>query len=233
MARPPLVRLLQQAENGRKQHDIHDRGIELRGARLEHDLRRFVEGAFVAIAPGVRHDIKGVRDGHYACRERNALSAQVTRVPRSVPALVMRQNGVGKLRMEAGNGREDIGAACGVSGDGPPFSGRELARLVDDIEERFVNLPDVVKEGGQLDRAPLGFIDAESVADDQGVIGDAANMGAGLLVVGVDRAQQRLETGGRKTFGALASAAFSDEYDSQYCTHDELQSSHATLQRKK
>ncbi len=74
-----------------------------------------------------------------------------------------------------------------------------------------MNLADVVKKRSELDRPALVVGDANRITDDERVLGDAADVRAGLGIVGIDRAKQRLERGGGEAFGALAVAAFANE----------------------
>ena len=92
--------------------------------------------------------------------------------------------------------------------DGASLGGRQLRVVVDDVEERLVNLADVVEEGDALERAQLVLIETGGVAEDQRIAGDPPDVLSRFVVVGLDRVEQRLERGGREALGALATTAF-------------------------
>ena len=85
------------------------------------------------------------------------------------------------------------------------FLGGELGRFVDDIEQRLMDLSDVVEEGDALDAALFGRRQVRRIREDERVARDASHMGAGLAVVRIDGVEERLEQGGRQAFGAFTS----------------------------
>lgn len=84
----------------------------------------------------------------------------------------------------------------------------QLAGIVHEIEERLVNLADVVEERGPFDLLALRLRQIGGVGDDQRVRSDAADVRARFLVVGVDCIEQRLQRGGHHALGSDAVAAF-------------------------
>ena len=91
-------------------------------------------------------------------------------------------------------------------------AGRERVVVVDDVEERLVDLADVVKERDALDaRCTRARRELGGVGEDERVGGDAAHVRAGLGVVRVDGVEQRFECGGGETLGGSAGLLASNE----------------------
>ena len=88
--------------------------------------------------------------------------------------------------------------------DGAPLRGGERVLVVDDVEERLVDLADVVEERDALDALALVLGEVGRVGEDERVGGDAAHVRAGFRVVGVDGVEQRLERGGGEPLGGAA-----------------------------
>ena len=91
--------------------------------------------------------------GDDARRERNAPSLEPARVAGAVPALVVREHAVGELGIEATSGASTSAPRCGCVAIALALGGRERLVVVDDVEERLVDLPDVVEERDALDGA--------------------------------------------------------------------------------
>ena len=102
----------------------------------------------------------------------------------------------GELGIEGGERSEDQRAAPRVRRDLAPLFARKTLPLVHDVEQRLVDLTDVVKERDPLDRPTLMLLEPRLVADDERVGGHAANVHPCLLVIGLDGVEQRLERGG-------------------------------------
>jgi hypothetical protein len=77
---------------------------------------------------------------------------------------------------------------------------------VDDVEERGVDLPDVVEEGDALDRAPRAFIEARGSREHERIRRDAPHVRAGLAIVGVDGVDECFERGSGDALGEAAIA---------------------------
>ena len=99
---------------------------------------------------------------------------------------MVRQHALGELRVETAQRREDVRAAPGVGRDRTTLVGSEPPLLVNDVEERFVDLPNVVKEGNALNHAAFAVAESRGVGDDERVGRDAPDVSAGLRVIGVD-----------------------------------------------
>src|SRR5262245_49542593 len=88
----------------------------------------------------------------------------------------------------------------------------ELVIVVHDVEERLMNLPDVVEERDAFDRVALPLIESGCVRNDQRIVRDSPNVLPGLRIVGFDRVQQCLEAGGGKSLeGATRSTLANKE----------------------
>jgi hypothetical protein len=70
---------------------------------------------------------------------------------------------------------------------------------VNDIEQRLVDLADVVKERNAFDGALVVFIELRSIGDDERTRGDPAHVHACDRVVGFDGVEERLEAGTGET----------------------------------
>ena len=81
-----------------------------------------------------------------------------------------------QLRKDSGQRREHVGAALRVRRDRPSLLRREPRVVVDDVEERFVDLADVVEEGDPSDAATHASGESCGVGEDERVLGDAADM---------------------------------------------------------
>jgi len=195
----------------RQQDEVDELRIELTPALGGDGVGGVLSAPGVPVAPAVRDRVEGVGDRDDARGERDPPSAHPTRVPSTVPPLVVREYAVGELGVEAAQWGEDVGAAARVGGDGPAGFRGELGLVVNDVEERLVDLSDVVEECHALDIPALAFFEARGVGDDQSVRGDAADVGAGLRVVRVDRIEQRLEGRGGEALGRASLPVFTDE----------------------
>ena len=109
-------------EDGRKEEEIDELGVELRAAPVERspDARRRSAVA-LAIASAVGDRVEGVGDRDDARRERDAAALEPARIALAVPALVVREHAVGEIGIEGAQRLEHVGAARGVRGDGAPL----------------------------------------------------------------------------------------------------------------
>ena len=83
---------------------------------------------------------------------------------------------------------------------------------MDDVEQRFVDLADVVEERDALDRSWQSCSSsAGRLGEDQGVGGDAADVRAGSASLASMALSKRLERGGGEAFGDAAAPSFARE----------------------
>ena len=164
-----------------------------------------VSGAPVTIPAAVGDGIEGIGDGDDASVERNAASLETAGIAGAVPSLVVREDAFRQIGIEAAEGREHFGATLWVRGNGLALVRGELVRVVDDVEQRFVDLPDIVEECDTLDAAPHVLLEAGRVGEHERVRGDAADVRAGVGIVGIDGLEQRLERGGGDALRGLPS----------------------------
>jgi hypothetical protein len=135
------------------QEHVHQIRIELRAPPRLDRLYSFAEAACVAVAAPVSDCVECVGDGHDARDERNSFRLQSARVSLAVPSFVVRGHSLGEVRKKSLERSQDLGAALGVCHHGAPLFRRELRRLVENVGERSVKLPDVVEECDALDAA--------------------------------------------------------------------------------
>ena len=176
----------------------------------------------------MRHSVECIGEHNDASRHWNTAAAKAIRISRPVPPLVVRENARGKVRVEGRNWREHVGATLRVRGYRPPFRGGEMRVLVNDVEERLVNLPNVMEQRHALDDFPSVGTELGGVGDDQGVGGDATHVRTGLCVIRVDRIEQRFQAGGGKSLRRRSTAAFSyEERAARNAGEDDESGSHA------
>jgi len=192
-------------EHRGKDEEVDQLGIEECFATFDDDVARNIHRSPAAVAAMKGDGIERVGDGNDACGERDAASLQLPGVAGAVPPFMMVEHAARELRIEPVEWREDVGAPLGVGEDGAALRGRELAVVVNDVEERFVDLADVVKQGNALDASGVVLIESGGFGEDECVVGDAPDMGAGFHVVCVDGVEEGLEGGGGEAFCALSS----------------------------
>lgn len=187
--------------DGRKEKDVDEVRIEEDAAALEQDASRLLHGAAIAVLAAVGDGIEGIGNGDDARGEGDAASLEAARIAGAVPALVMGEDTLLQVGIETGEGLEHVGATARVGGDGATLGGGETLDVVNDVEERLVDLADVVEEGDPGDAATCSAGEAGGVGEDECVLGDSADVDAGIRIVGVDGAKQRFEGGGGHAFG--------------------------------
>jgi len=116
-----------------------------------------------------------------------------------------------KLGIEAGERLQHVGPASRVGGDRTALGGSESLDVVDDVEERLVDLADVVEQGDTSDPALLVLAESRCVGEDERVFGDTSDVYARVGVVGVDSAEERFEGGGGHAFGGLLPFEFTPD----------------------
>lgn len=188
-------------ENRWQQEEIHQLGIELGAPALQNDLGRSRGVASGAIPAGMRDGIVGIGNGDDPGLNGNLVPTKATRVSATVPVLVMTQNAFAKIRVEAGKGLEHFRATLRVSGDEPPFTLRQSGVIVDNVVDSRMNLADVVEQRDALDTTALVFIEVGGVRQNERVRRHPPYVGAGFVVVGVDRIKEGFEGGSGKAFG--------------------------------
>ena len=194
-----------------KEHEIDELGIELATPLSGDRVGGVLGAACVAVATTVRDRVEGVGDGDDARREGDAAAPQAARVSAAVPAFVVREDALRELGVKAAERGEDLGSAPRVRGDRATGFGGEGFLFVDDVEERLVDLSDVVKERDPLDGLALAAVESRCVGDDEGVRRDAAHVRAGLRVVRVDGVEECLERGAGETLGGSPGAELADD----------------------
>jgi len=153
-------------------------------------MTRYLDGTAVAVLAPMRHGVEGVGDRNDTRGERNSLSLEPTRIPAAVPAFVMREDALLEVRIEAGEWLEHVRATTRVRGDGASFGRREMLDVMDDVEERLVDLADVVKEGDTQDSASSSPGKPCFFGEDEGELRDTADVDAGVGIVRVDGTEE-------------------------------------------
>jgi hypothetical protein len=107
--------------------------------------------------------------------------------------------------------------------DGFALVRREPRIVVDDVEQRRIDLADIVEQRDPLDVSQLALAQICGICEDERVTRDAPDMRTRVSVVGIDRAEQRLEHGSGETLGNQASVALAHEQDSTCRSHREAE----------
>jgi len=194
-----------------KEKEVHEVRVELGAASVDERLSRHGCRLPVVVRSAVRDGVERVGDRDDASGDRNAPSLEPARVACSIPPLVMGHHAVGEVRIEHAQRLEHASAQVGMSGDGATLGGAQGIVFLDDVEERFVDLSDVMEECDAFDA--LAFVRGEvgCIGKDEGVRGDTPDVGTGIGVIRIDRVEQRLEGGGGKTLGDPAGLFAADE----------------------
>ena len=90
---------------------------------------------------------------------------------------------------------------------GAPVGGRELPRIVHQVEQGLVDLADVVEERHALDAVALMLLQPGRLGQHQREARDAAHVRAGLRIGRVDGVEQRLEQRGGEALRLAARAS--------------------------
>jgi hypothetical protein len=191
-------------EHRREEKEIDQLGIKLRSATTQDDLGGGHGVPAGTVSSGVGDRVVRVGDAHDPGLDRNRFSAEPGGIAGAVPALVMTEHAGAEIRIEARHRLEHLGATLRMGGDQLPFRGRELMIVVNHVIDRRVDLADVVEERDALDASATRFIEVGGTSEDQRVGRYAPDVSTRLVVIGVDRVEQRLECGSRKSLRGLA-----------------------------
>jgi hypothetical protein len=195
-------------EHWGKDEEIHERRIELRTTSREDDVARNLGGPSGPVAARVRDGVERVRDGDDARGQWNPASFELARVSASVPSLVMREHSLWELGIEGLQRSEYVGAALRMRQYFAVFRRGEPPTVVNDVEQRLVDLPDVVEECDLFDDALLVVVEPRGVSKNKRIRGDSPDMCAGLCVIGVDGVEERLECCGGEALSCFSTTTF-------------------------
>lgn len=159
----------------------------------------------------MRNRVEAVGNGNDTGREGDSLALESTRVARSFPPLVVRGYSLAEIGIERTQRSEDLSPALRVRHHGAPLFGCELGWIVEDVRERLVQLPDVVKEGNPFDAMQSTLVEAGGFPEGQRVSCDASYVSACNGIVGIDGIEQGLERGGAEALGLGADAVLAKE----------------------
>jgi len=155
-SRPPLVDRnlprgdfslgLHKAREYRRQDEQVDQ-LRIKGcfAFLHDDVARDFDRPALSVAAMECDGVEGVGDRHDAGGQRDSFALELTGIARAIPPLVVMEHAASELGIEAVEWREDVSAPLWVGEDRAPFGVRQLTVVVNDVEQRFVDLADVVK----------------------------------------------------------------------------------------
>ena len=108
----------------------------------------------------------------------------------------MRHDSFGQIGIERRKWLEYFGAARWMRPNFATLLQVELAMIVDNVEQRFVELPDVVKEGDALHGVASVEVGTHRVGEDQSVARDSTYVSTCNRVIRVDSVEKGLECRG-------------------------------------
>ena len=150
----------------REEYEVDKLRIELT-ATFRGDRCSGVAGVpCVPIASAMCYRVERIGERHHTRGKWDAAAAEAAWVSRAVPSLVMGEHTFPELRVKCTEGFENLRASLRVGRDSAAVSDAQRRLVVNDVEEGFVNLPDVVKEGHALDRPTGAGIQPGRFADD-------------------------------------------------------------------
>jgi hypothetical protein len=191
-------------EDRREEEQVHQVRIELGSPSFEERVASDIERLAFAVSTAVGDRVEGVGDGDDSCGEWDASSLETARVACAIPSLVMGEHTFGEIRIESVERGKHLGSACRMGVDGPSLGCGELSLVVDDVEQRLVDLSDVVEERDAFDALAFVLGEVGGLTQDEGIRRDAPDMSSSVGVIRVDRVEERLESGGREALGRLS-----------------------------
>lgn len=209
------------SKHRREEEEIDEVGIELRAATVQNDVRGNRGVPAGAIPPGVGDRIVRIGDADNACVQGNLDAPEAAGISGAIPAFVVTEDAFPEVGVESGHGLEHFGAPLGMRGDQLPFARRESMVIVYHIIDRGMDLSDVVKECEALDAAALAVVEVRRARENQRVGSNAADVGSGLVIVGVDSVQKGLESSGREPLGRAPSRRFPGGKERSDCSDRE------------
>jgi len=198
-------------EYGRRQKEVDKVRIELPAASLHEPCDGFVGALGAAVSTRERHCVERVGDRHHARGDGNGGSAQLPWITGPVPSLVMRQDALGEVGIERRERSQHVRATLWVRLHGTQLLRRQVRVIVNDVEQRLVDLSNVVKQRDSFDGGLLVRIEIGGVREDERITRDAAHVAAGFGVVRIDGAEERLQDGGGESFCGKAVMALAHE----------------------
>ena len=167
---------------------FHERVDHLRVEQRATPGDQGFDGAFDrqcrAVGPVGGERVEVVDHGQNAGRQRNFLALQAAGIAAAVPAFVMAANQFGNGEREV-HGRENLSADLDMACNLAELLWGEAAGLAEKLLGDG-DLPDVVEQGAELERANLGPAAVESFADFDAVELDALEVRTADAVLGFD-----------------------------------------------
>lgn len=188
----------------REEKQIDQIRIELRAAAVGNCAKCHRDAPSHVIATGMRYGVERVCNRDHTGRERNRALPETTRISRSVPALVVRDDPSGQIRIERGKRSEHPRATVGMSTNFSALASVQSAMIVNHVEQRFVNLAYVVKQSHALDHVRDVVTRAHRVDQYERISRYATHVRARDGIIGVDCIQQRLEGSGAEPLESRA-----------------------------
>jgi len=148
----------------------------------------------------VRDSVEGVGNRHHPRCHRNHFPTKLSRVTSAIPAFVVTENALWKIRVKSCKRAQDIRSALWVFPDGLTLCRSESRVLPDDIRQGTVELSDIVKQRDPLDTSAHSLIQVCCAGKNQRILRDTSYVRSRFRAVRVDRVEQGLERGSAKPF---------------------------------
>lgn len=174
------------------QKKINKIRIELRSAPFANGFYCLTQASRRAIASPMRDRIEAVCDRDDSRLQRDSFPLETARIALSIPTLVVRSHTNAQIRIECAQWVENFSTTLWMGSHGSAFFRGEFGGLMEDVSQSFVQLPDVVEQRDALDAAQSVLVEAGGLTENQRIGRNPTNVFPRLLVVGVDRVQQRL-----------------------------------------
>ena len=198
-------------EDWGQQHQVDQGGIKLRSATRGDNIRGRRRTASISVAAIVSHRIERVSQRNDACRQGDFETPQPLWISGAIPPFVMAEHPFSEVGIERLKWRKYVRAALWMGEDSASLSSGEMAVLVNDVEERFVDLADVMEQRHSLDDFLFMFVEVGGLREDERIRGNASNVRACFGVVRVDGIEQSLHAGSREAFRRFAPTSFPDQ----------------------
>jgi hypothetical protein len=209
-----VVRLMRGRElldHRRLQQQVDEVRVELRPSLSSDFHCRSLSAARAAVMAAIRDDVERISNRRNACEKRNAAAGKPPGIAFSIPPFVVGQNAHRQLWIEWLQWREHVRSAPWMREDCAPLLGRQVCAVVHDVQERFMNLADVVEERDALDGSHVAIVEVSGVAEDEGVASHPTEVLARLVIGGFDSVQECFERCGSEAFATFSASMFEAE----------------------
>jgi hypothetical protein len=143
----------------RRAHEkIHEVRIKLLGAAEQNRFGSFRKTSTFTVPATMCDRVEGVSDCDNPGSHWNACPLEPLRISTSIPSLVVRHDALTEIRIENRYRCEHVCALFGMLPHGAALLRAQFGRFMENVEERFIQFADVMKESDSLDTVLLTVI---------------------------------------------------------------------------